>query len=521
MEQNTKHVPLLPELLYTWFARLFRANRVPLIASMIWGALAYTFAFTNKLINHDEVGQLFAKGATVSSGRWGLGFLDVIFPNISMPWIYGVCTVLFIAIAISLIIDLFSIRSKPLQVLLAGAIMVFPSLIGVFGYMFTSSCYGVSFLLAVLSVWLVCRPYRWSVIPALVCLIGSVSIYQSYISVSACLLVLVLIRKLLLGEAPLTVLKKGIGHVLFLVAGLGIYYLATQVILKVLHISFNDYASNNISFSLTSLLPGIRLAYTCFGEFFTKNLHRLVPTEFSAVIHCILIAATLVLLLLNIGIQKSCRLPRCLLLSVLLGILPLAINCMYMITSEESIHTLVLYSFVALYILAAIVADLFLEDVKSGKVAELLRRLAVDSIALALSILVIINVYAANTAYLTLHLRYENAYSFYTSLIAQIRQIPEFRENTKIAVVGYWQSPDFFMENMEFTDELVGVKGFLPSDYSANYFMEYYIGFPAQFAAPEETEAIRQTEEFRDMPVYPYYGSIDIIQNSIVVKLSE
>lgn len=513
--------PLLLEVLSQQTIRLFRLWKIPFLASLIWGALAYTFAFTNKLINHDEAGQLFAKGATVSSGRWGLSILDAIFPNVSMPWIYGVITVVLIALAICLVIHLFSIQNRTVQVLLAGSIMVFPSLIGVFGYMFTSSCYGLSFLLAVLAVWLLCRPCKWAILPAIGCMVASVSIYQSYISVAACLLVLVLIRKLLLGEDPVAVLKKGIGYVLFLVVSLGAYYLATQVILVVKDVTFNDYAADSISFSPAYILEGIKLAYLNFARFFYWAHHRLMPTRFSRLLHMALFAAIAVMLLLQATKQKQSRSLRILLLAVLVILLPLAINCMYMITAESSIHTLVLYSFVSIYILAAMLVDQLLANTELHKLPELLRRLSVDGSALAMALIIFINIYTANTSYLAMHLRYENAYSFYSSLTAQIRQIPEFQEGTRLAVVGNWQSPGFYANRMEFTEYLVGVKGFLPDSYTANSFMEYYIGFPAEFVTTEEAEALRKTEAYQNMNIYPYYSSIAVIDDVIVVKLSE
>lgn len=521
MEQKQTHPPLLTEAFSGWLANLFRANRLPFLSSLIWGALAYMFAFTNKLINHDEVGQLFGKGATVSSGRWGLGFLDAVFPNVSMPWIYGVMTVVLIAIAVCLMVHLFTIRNKVIQVLLAGAVMVFPSLIGVFGYMFTSTCYALSFLLAVLGVWVICQPCKLAFLPAFCCLVASLSIYQSYISVAASLLVLVLIQKLLSGEEPVSVLKKGIGYVLFLIFSLAGYYIATQFVLTIKNVSFNDYAAGSISLSPSHLREGVTLAYVNFLRFFSWAHHRLMPTALSRLLHVLLLASIGILLLLWAVKQKKPQALRFLLLTILIGILPLSVNCMYLITSESSIHTLVLYSFVSVYILAAIVADYWMPEPLFRKFPELFRRLALDGMALALAAIVIVNVYTANTAYLTLHLRYENAYSFYSSLTAQIRQIPEFREGTRIAVVGDWQSPDFYMEQLEFTDYLTGVKGFLPSDYSADAFMKYYIGFPAEFVSYEEAVAIRQSEQFQDMETYPYYGSIAVLDDVIVVKLSE
>jgi len=521
MEHNQNHPPLLLEAFPRWLAKAFREYRIPFLSSLIWGMLAYLFAFTNKLVNHDEVGQLFGKGATVSSGRWGLGALDILFPNVSMPWIYGVITLLLMAISICVIIRLFNLRSRMLQVLLAGSIMVFPSLIGLFGYMFTSSSYALSFLLAVLAVYMVCRGSRWVLLPAMGCLVLSVSIYQSYISVAASLMVLVLIHQLLNGEEPGLVLKKGIGYVLFLIISLGGYYLATQLILTLKGISFNEYAADSISFSPTYLLEGLQLAYVNFIRFFTWAHHRLIPTGLSRWLHAALFAAALVLLLLWVQKQKKPCAARLALLLLLLAVLPLAINCMYLITAEDSIHTLVLYSFVSVYVLMVVLAEQVLDVPADGKLREFLRRIALDGSAAALSVIILINIYVANTAYLNLHLRYENAYAFYTSLTAGIRQMPQFREGTRIAVIGSWKSPEFYETHLDVTNYLVGAKGFLPSDYTAQAFMEYYIGFPAEFVTTQEAQAIQSSDAFREMPAYPYYGCITVMEDVIVVKLSD
>jgi hypothetical protein len=111
------------------------------------------FAFTNKLMCADEVENLFLKGATIPSGRWGLEITRFIFPDVSMPWIYGIITIFFICVSCCLIIDIFSISNRALRVLVPAAIITFPSLIGTFAYIFTSASYGLAFLLSVASVY--------------------------------------------------------------------------------------------------------------------------------------------------------------------------------------------------------------------------------------------------------------------------------------------------------------------------------------------------------------------------------
>lgn len=513
--------PLLMQGLPKWAGSFYRENKVPLLSSFVWGLLAYLFAFTNKLVNHDEVGQLFGKGATVSSGRWGLGALDSIFPNYSMPWIYGILTLLLIGLGVCLIVKLFHVENKLLQVLLAGCITVFPSVIGLFGFMFTSSSYALSFFLCILSLWLLTREQKIFRVLALGCQVASLSIYQSYISIAASLLVMLLIRDLLTGVDVPLVLKKGIGYVAFLIFSLGLYYGATQVVLKWKDVSFNTYAADSITLSLSGILDSIRLAYVNFFRFFSKNLHSLIPNTLSRNIHYTLFCGIFLVTLLLAIPQKKQRFARYALLTLLFLLLPLAINCMYLITSEDSIHTLVLYSFATVYVLAATVMELALPYLCSHKLTELLRRLALDAMAILLAGILVINIYVANESYLNLYLRYENAYSFFTSLTADIKRMPEFTEETKIAIIGSWQSPDYFEKKFETNRYLIGTMGFLPTDYTYPAFLEYYIGFPAEFVTAEESEALRQTEAFQEMTCYPYYGSIGVIDGVIVVKLSD
>lgn len=131
-----------------------REYKVPLAATWIVGLLAHMFMFTNKLLNHDEIVFLFGKGATLESGRWMLAATELIFPNVSMPWIYGVIALAITSLAVCLIIRLLDIRSKVLQALLAGLIVSFPAQTSIFCFMFTSAPYALALLGSVLSVYI-------------------------------------------------------------------------------------------------------------------------------------------------------------------------------------------------------------------------------------------------------------------------------------------------------------------------------------------------------------------------------
>ena len=513
MDQK-KNPPLLLQWCADRLASRWKACKIPFLSSLLFGVLAYGFALTNKLVNHDEVESLFMKGGTVTSGRWGLGALDAIFPNISMPWIYGIFTIVFMAVSVCLLVRIFRVENKVLQVLLGGCVMVFPSLIGTFGYMFTSCSFALSFLAAVSAVSILCWNEKWGFLPALCCMVFSLSIYQSYIAVAAGLLVVLLIHRLLHGETVVSAVRSGVVFVGFLALSLGLYYGATQLILKLLGESFNDYASGNLGFSLAAIPEKILLCYRNFFRYMSKGSRGIVPTVLSQRIHWILLGITLILLLAAALRKKDW--PRLALVAALVVILPLAVNCMYLFTTADAVHTLVLYGFIGVYVLGIVAADACIPMMTQ----RCLKRILVDAVTVCLVIVILINTYIANAAYLNLHLRYENAYSFYTSLAADIKMMPQFGEDTSIAILGTWQEPDFYEEKFPFLIQLTGTKGFLPDSYSRARFLEYYIGLPIPCASEDEIAAIEASDAYQAMPVYPYYGSMEFFGDILVVKLS-
>jgi len=515
MKKHSGSGTLLLEKITASAAAFLHQYRHPFFASFFFGLLAYGFVLTNKLVNHDEVASLFTKGATVTSGRWGLGALDSIFPNYSMPWIYGLITIVLVALSVCLMIQIFHIKNRLLQVLLSGCIVAFPSLIGLFGYMFTSCSFALSFFLAVCSAALLHTRNKWFLLPALGCLVLSLSIYQAYISVAAGLLVLVLIQQLLEEESPAAVLRRGIGFVVFLIMGLGLYLLGTQIVLRITGNQLNNYASEKIAFSISSVLQGAELAYRNFLRFFTEGFHGLIPTVFSRGLHWILMGATGILLMIHLLTTKKDPF-RVILLILLTAVLPLAINCMYVITTEDSIHTLVLYGFVAVYLLAILLADRLLSN--PGPVP--LTGVVLNILTVILAVIIVINTYIANQSYLNLYLRYENASAFYTSLIADIKMMPDFDEDTKLAIIGEYQQPEYYSHQFEQIHSITGIYGFVPDNYSNSFFLEYYTGFPIAFASGEEIAQITATAEFKAMAVYPYYGSLQKLGDILVVKLS-
>lgn len=491
---------------------LINEYKGPFLSALVFGLAAHMFAFSNKLLNADEVESLFGKGATVTSGRWGLEAVKPLFPDFSVPWLYGVISLVLLALSACLIIRLFEIKGGLIRLLLAGMLTAFPAQTGVFCFMFTSSAYALAFLFSVLAVYLPLRRGLKGHIAAAVLLTLSLGIYQAYIAVTASLFVLWLVKLCLEGEeSPWRIVLTGLHCLAVMLAALAIYYGITLLVLRFTGAAFNDYVTGNVND--ISLLRRVRMAYDFFVYVFSYREFAFLSGETSRVLHLLCLAlCAAALLWAAFDMAKKRRALTGALLLVLCALLPLAINCMFLVMAKESIHSLVLYSFVAVYVLAA----MLLERVFGG--TSLIRRVSRDLVYISLAVVLMGNVFFANQCYLKMYLQYENAASFYTILLSRVQNAPGYDTDTKLALIGRQDNKLYTFPQFDL-GYLMGPSPELINIYSRENFLRRYIGTDIPLATAEELEALAAGEEFQQMAEYPYYGSVKIIDGYAVVRL--
>lgn len=506
MDKNIKYSFL--ENLFNKILDYIRHYKVPILSSSFTALTAYMFMFTNKIINWDDLQYLFAKGGTLTSGRWGLYILEYIFPNYSMPWLWGVVSCVLLIIAICIIIDVFKIENKFLQGFLAAIIIAFSSEIGTFFYMFTSTSYAIAFLLAVLAVRLYLNSGVIWKIAGVLCAVFSMGIYQAYIAITASFFVLLLIKDLLNSEKDwLTVIKDGIKFVVYLLIIGCIYYGVTTVVLNITGNELNSWATKATSDS-SGILNRIIRSWKLFAAMVLLREYGLETTTLSCIAHIVFLAFTGLISLLVLIKKKN--IFKFLLFGVLAVVaLPLSINCLVILIGEEGVHALTLYSFISVYIFGAIVIDIL----KTEKGKNILK----DLIYVLLCIIIVSNIYVANKSYLKQYLIYENTFSFYQSIITQVQQTPGFDEKSKLVVLGNIEKDSSYLENFG-DDTIYGLCGFKGESIS-DEFITYYLGFDIPIASEEEKAMLINKEEVKNMPTYPYYGYIQEIDDYIVVKI--
>lgn len=492
--------------------RAVRENAWPLGSALAAGLLAHAFAFTNLLPNHDGVSYFLSKGGTADSGRWGLDLLSLLFPDYHLSWLYGILSLLLISAAACVVVRLFSFKSRAAQLLLPALIAVFPSLTAIFCYIFTSSCYAVSFLLAVLAAW-AARKGGWrGFLAAPLLLMLALSIYQGFISLTGGLLLLLVVKDILDGELEAgAILKRGLGYLAVLLAGMVLYGVSIRISLLLMGRELNGY-SNAAMWLGPGLKKGLVLAYYWFVYNLTSRYNMIVVSKLQRLLYALCILAGLTGLAASQLRAKDWRKTLLLLLCLLL--LPLCICCMYVVVGSWTVHTIVLYGYVCLYVLAFLALE---------QLPGRIRKAGKDLVFLCLAAAVAINICYANRCYLVLDMKLENAFAQSSILLAQIRSQPGYGGGYKLAIYPYRGQNSPSVRALDESDEgFVGVRyGPLDSSTSEENFLRYFLGAEMEVLSEEEAEALARDARTADMPCYPDEGSIRILDDVVFVKMWE
>ena len=122
--------------------------------------------------------------------------------DVSAPWLLGALSLVCIALAARLVIELMGLR-RPLWKVLTCALMTVSQTVTMLNATYGPwvDTFMLSMLLAVVSVWLLERGGGRGFVGGAVCLAASLALYQSYVSMALGLMLLLFIDRALRGKA--------------------------------------------------------------------------------------------------------------------------------------------------------------------------------------------------------------------------------------------------------------------------------------------------------------------------------
>ena len=497
-------------------------GRIAFVSAMLVGFFTHSFIFYNKISYLDDCTYYFGLGATWTSGRWGLGVIAKLqrmldLQTYSMPIFNGMLTIFFLAVAAALVTKMLRVKNQWDAIAIGSYMVVFPAVTSTFAYMFTAPYYYFSVLLMVAAVYLVHKS-KYGAFLAIAMIAFGMGIYQANVGVATALFVLVLLRES--REYAFAQNRKvTIRCFLSLVLGIIGYFVCNKFFLYWKGMELSNYQGINgmTSVSVRGLLEGVANAY--------KLWPRLMRWELFGISNSMLIRgmyAISLILFLGLSLVRLYQVYQekdawklvyniALLISV-----PLALGIIYVMTTSSSvnIHTLMIYNIVFLPFYSLVL----LRDVE-GKGKEFVHK----AVLITIVIMSIYYIGLDNCAYLKATYQQENAIAYSQMLISRIKSVDNYSDQFPVLVLGIAEGED---SSIAYESEFnkIKIQGFHTNLYQfiAYYanprFWELHCGY--RIYEPKNPEKYYESKDVEKMPCYPKDGSIQVIDDVVVVKLS-
>ena len=533
------------ELLTFYHEKLKKSWKLAFFSAFWIGLLVHIYKFTNLLPNHDSLYNFYSSQNMTASGRWLLSIACGFSSNFDLPWINGILSLFFIGLTAAIVADVFRMDNPVLIILTSGLLVTFPAVTATMAYEFTADGYMLAMALAAFSVCLTRIEYigrkHWkkAVLSGL-CICFSCAIYQAYVSFAFVLAVCYFMTEILENNREEKQYRKWIGiQILVYGGGLAAYYGIWKLCLSLQGFTAASYQGINRvgvmgAGDLVSAL--IKIAGDFVRFFLEWNILQHGVTVYSVlnILFLLSFGAVLVTAVWKSGILK--RKVHLLLLFLCLAALPVGCFLWYLTSPDVVYHALMLQSVCLLYILAAVLYERWFCS-------------KANLAALLLSVIVLNNSVTANMYYNLMHQCFEKTRAAAVELSARIHLLDD-GEVKYVAMYGglggYSQEDHFAHDKLR---QLGGWKSVnrtvlspmflsLYTDFGLNYYRANDLAYPVvendpdipapqdwEFRFPlaqrEKRDQLEQTEAFRSMPVWPARDSVQVIGDTVVVKLSE
>ncbi len=491
--------------------------RRAVLSAFVAGVLVHQFALVNVLHNIDDIGQLpYGYGTGMMSGRWLLTMLGDLVQALgggyNLHYVNGLLYLALVAAAAGVAVSIFRVENPGAAMGMGALFAVFPPVAAVLLFRFTSVYYGLSFLLAVLAVWVLER-WRWGLPVSALLIACSLGIYQGYVPVTISLFVVRLLQQALQGKTAFkSLVARGFYDCFALVLGLGLYYLLLNGSLALYGVSLSDYNGMNQMGKLSlGELPG--LVYQAFYFFCMMPLKDYCGLANMALLKAdYLLLAALTAGMLVWLLWKQVRKPFLIAFALLMClVLPVAVNFVVIMSPDAWIYTLMLYAFV----LVPCVPLLMYECLPEGKGKPLLGK----ALGVVLAVMIFCYSYSTNINYTATYYSNRQVENYVTSLVAQIRMADGFTSEKKWAFLGEPEDP---LLRSVFDYEMT-YGGTFTTDrtlegYSRVFWIWHYLGYFPPPALEEEIRELEQLDQVQQMPCWPDQGSIQVIDDTVVIK---
>lgn len=517
--------------------RLTKPELYTFAAALLSGLAAHLYQYANKMYNYDD---LFTNpggyGTGVESGRWFLQimgeWMNEYFGNYSLPMFNGVFALVLLAVCATMMTRLFAVKDLLLAAFVGILLVTIPSVVCMNFFMFTLPYYAVGIFFSFLAGYLMVRygkniPLQILAVALLGCAVGT---YQAYFVNTLCILVLSVVMMCAFSDEKISakhIFLTSVRYVLSLVAGMACYFVCMKISLVYWNVTLGGYQGieDMGKLDLTQIPEMLYNCYHCFFWFPRVDIFLENPTLIAKKAILVMYVVTAILTIYVI-FKKRREIGKLVLLLLALAAFPVAVFFIYIMVPNGYIYPLMTYSVVFIYLFILVMLDQSLAAETSGVwYRKLIGQVMHWAVSLSAIVIMIVYIWNANGNYLSLWYTQQHDIAYFQTMLTQIRSAEGYRDGLPFAIVGRNAE---IQDSAHTTGSLIGAEFNLPgkmesniNGYSRWHILIKYLGYNPTFLFDAETNEIAKWEEVKEMPCYPADGSIQIINDVIVLKLSD
>ena len=487
------------------------------------GWITHFYMLTHKLPNWDDISQLNGLGLTTQIGRWMLEPLQDIGQRTSNPAIHGMLLIVFISLAACFVVAALEFKTVTSAILTSAIMVTFPSITGILFFMFTAHLYAIGVCLFCASAYLI-RKFKYGFIPAGICIVLALAIYQPFVSVAISVMILSLISETLSGKTFKGLVINGVKDAGTLIVSTFIYIQIAHLVYPGMANESYGGAGNMGKIAIVDMPRNFARVYKRVLEYFITRPFSFAGEGMRTINICVVALVAILLVLCIVRLKLWKRKLELAFLILMLALFPFSIGFVYFMAPEAPFSMLMLYAYSMLYVLVLLLTESAFE--KGNARISIVGSVAVTAVLL----LSVYNNYLLDSqAYFRSGIAYERASNYYERIITRVESKPGYKVGDKVAVLGefyYVDNPSPIEEPIFDEDalrELSGValeNGLITSGVRSN-FMRIYLGFDCGNVSDSEKKDIMSKQEYKDMGIYPDEAGIAKIDDVWVVKMCE
>lgn len=453
---------------------------------------------------------------STSQARWMLRFINELFgKNVIIPTVTVISYCLMIGVSAFIICKMMKIEKASYIVLITATMVSFPVVLHHFAFLYMALAYSFSFLMVVCASLLIRTHKIALLIVSVLCHLMMMGSYQSYIGAATALAIVMFIFDLIDTDS----IKKAFINLGLTAASLLLGVLINMPFSKFMMNHYNTGMEERVSeFSIAPIFENLgfslKYSYVWFFSYFdTEVLSR---NRFYFIFFLALIILAVLTVVRKIK-DKHYGVASLILASFLL--LPIGMNFLLVLMPSNGMRDILRYQYALIFPLLF----LFLNELDKHLYTTILKYLSYAVIAFIL----IANVISANSTALMYKYTYEDAINQANFMMNEVYDLEDYVANeTPIILTGpisYSALQDRYPKIFRYA-EVAGGPVFWNDFYGMNicryYFFQEFIGVNPQYITREDFSVV-DSEEFKEMPVWPLKGSIKMIDGKVVIKTSD